>query len=165
MTVWNVNEVWGSSRQLMWLWNSLVTKCEQGEIIPKVYDNINDVLFLFFTCSLHRHANFTDLKVLQEENTAYTAAGGSSAKCDYTANYTQEVKLKWHDVNYTIQLFFMYVCFMPKCQNSSAPWQLEFMSIPVVQTFSTSKMGQWVSALKEDGHTKTLYCIILICII
>lgn len=69
---------------------TLELACEQGEIIPKVYDNINDVLFLFFfflTYSLHRHANFTDLKVLQEENTAYTAAGGSSAKCDYTANY------------------------------------------------------------------------------
>lgn len=35
-----------------------------------------DVSFLFYL--------FTDLGVRQEENTAYTPAGRTSAKCDYT---------------------------------------------------------------------------------
>lgn len=50
----------------------------------KVYDGINDVPFLFFLTSI---IHFMHLKVLQEETTANMAAGGSSAKRDYSANY------------------------------------------------------------------------------
>lgn len=55
--------------------------------------------FFLVTCSFHKYDNFPDLRVLQEENTAYTAAGGMSAKCDYRGGCIQEVKLKWHEEN------------------------------------------------------------------
>lgn len=59
----------------------------------------------FFTCLLHKDEDFTALRVLREENTAYTPAGGMPAKYDYSGSYILKVKLKRQNRNDAIVLF------------------------------------------------------------